>query len=121
MNFLTNVAVNLHDVKERLLDAETPEQRKKIKTELDNLWKNICHYKRDLEAVNCSGVHSEETLKEAMKSLSKVTGANNLRDSIINNEIEKPKENLKRIKEISRKFFNFLEECGKGAGYALRH
>ena len=81
-NIFTKIACDLHEIKELSKD---PLKSEIVTFQLENLWKNVCHFKRAKEAVNYGCLHSEKVLTESVNEISKIYGAENLRESIILN------------------------------------
>lgn len=79
-NVFTQISCDLHEIKEL---SKNPLKSEIVTFQLENLWRNVCNYKRAKEAVNCGGLHSKNVLTKSMKELSKISSADNLRESII--------------------------------------
>lgn len=56
---------------------------KQTKTQILNLWLNICQIKREEEVLKVGSPHTEYTLKNAQKLLNKLVIAETLKDEII--------------------------------------
>lgn len=77
MTTITTVICDLHELASKTTDQETKKQ-------LFNLWTNLCHIKRNEEALSVGGfTHTKETLTEAQNSLNKLVSSKTLKDNII--------------------------------------
>jgi hypothetical protein len=70
------VLCDLHEIASNTTDEQT-------KTQLLNLWKNLCHINRAKEVLHVGSLHSEETLKDAKDLLNKLSSVETLKDNII--------------------------------------
>lgn len=73
--FITKLVCDIHHLAEQTKDEKTKEQ-------LLIMWKNVCHYKRAKEAINCSS-HPTKTITESIEELSILSSAANTIAKII--------------------------------------
>ncbi len=62
-DYNTKLAVSLSEIKKQVEEGNT----KKALDSLDRLWKVTCRIKRNEEALNCSYLHTKDTLENAEK------------------------------------------------------
>jgi hypothetical protein len=83
MSFLQNIILNITDIKTRILEAETPDQRNDLKEELDALAMNI--YNADCIAEKLKqDVKKSRQIRQTRERLDRIRRRKNLRKSIIN-------------------------------------
>ena len=74
--FYTTLNCNIHKIASETTDEATKQQ-------LLTLWKNSSMYSGAKEAINCSYLHTQETINEAKTEISCLSSAENLHTEII--------------------------------------
>lgn len=84
-DFLTKITCELNEIKDLLRDPENDGEGAR---QLENVIKNVGHYKRAKEAIAVGKLHSKETIALSRKEAAAIYGAESLRFEVITENLK---------------------------------